>query len=229
MLTIEVNGTALHITKGTSLQMEVNSSVFSTDGIEGDIMFTFDVPAKSNDAVFRHARFVYVQRLKKYTCTVLAGGIEIARGDLYIQKATSTVYSCGLVINPWPTDYADRMLCDNDYGEDIVISRNASEHNAKWIEFLKSTLNPGSVIKFPLFLDTFFYGSGNNDFGWFLLSSDSAPNNASGIQASLRTNNSVGLDRCYVNRLFFDDNGNVIEEVSGNRGENLICCVLTLA
>ena len=221
MLTIEVNGTALHITKGTSLQMEVNSSVFSTDGIEGDIMFTFDVPAKSNDAVFRHARFVYVQRLKKYTCTVLAGGIEIARGDLYIQKATSTVYSCGLVINPWPTDYADRMLCDNEYGEDIVISRNASEHNAKWIEFLKSTLNPESVIKFPLFLDTVFYGSGNNDFGWFLLSSDSAPSNASGIQASLRTNNSVGLDRCYVNRLFFDDNGNVIEEVSGNRGIRL--------
>ena len=57
MLTIEVNGNALHIKRGTSLQMEVNSSLFSTDGVEGDVMFTFDVPAQSNDTVFRHARF----------------------------------------------------------------------------------------------------------------------------------------------------------------------------
>lgn len=221
MLTIKVNGNALHIAKGTSLQLEVNSSVFSTDSLEGDILFTFDVPASLNDTVFRHARFVYVQRMKKYACTVLAGGIEIARGDLYIQKATSTVYSCGLVVNPWPIDFPDRKLCDNDYGEDIVISRNANTHNAKWVEFLKSTLEAESVIKFPLFLDMDFYGSGNSDFGWFLLQSDSAPSNVSGIQASLQTNNNIGLDRCYINRLFFDDNGEVIEEISGNRGIRL--------
>ena len=218
MLTIEVNGNALHIKRGTSLQMEVNSSLFSTDGVEGDVMFTFDVPAASNDTVFRHARFVYVQRLKKYSCTVKAGGVEIARGDLYLQKATQTTYSCGLVINPWPSGFADRKLGENDYGEDIVISRNATEHNAKWLEFLQSTLNPDSVVKFPLFLDTAFYGGGNNDFGWFLLQYDNAPNNASGIQASLNTDNNVGLDRCYINRLFFNGNGDVIEERPGNRG-----------
>ena len=218
MLTIEVNGNALHIKRGTSLQMEVNSSLFSTDGVEGDVMFTFDVPAQSNDTVFRHARFVYVQRLKKYVCTVKAGGIEIARGDLYIQKATMTTYSCGLVINPWPAGFADRKLKENDYGDDVVISRNATEHNAKWLEFLKSTLNPDSVVKFPLFLDTAFYGSGNNDFGWFLTQYDNAPENASGIQASLNTNDNIGLDRCYINRLFFNANGDVVEERPGNRG-----------
>lgn len=218
MLTIEVNGNALHIKRGTSLQMEVNSSLFSTDGVEGDVMFTFDVPAQSNDTVFRHARFVYVQRLKKYACTVKAGGIEIARGDLYIQKATMTTYSCGLVINPWPAGFADRKLKENYYGDDVVISRNATEHNAKWLEFLKSTLHPDSVVKFPLFLDTAFYGSGNNDFGWFLTQYDNAPENASGIQASLNTNNNIGLDRCYVNRLFFNASGDVIEERPGNRG-----------
>lgn len=218
MLTIEVNGNALHIKRGTSLQMEVNSSLFSTDGVEGDVMFTFDVPAKSNDTVFRHARFVYVQRLKKYACTVKAGGVEIARGDLYIQKATMTTYSCGLVINPWPAGFADKKLKENDYGDDVVISRNATEHNAKWLEFLKSTLDPDSVVKFPLFLDTAFYGSGNNDFGWFLTQYDNAPENASGIQASLNTNDNIGLDRCYINRLFFNSGGDVIEERPGNRG-----------
>ncbi|MBQ3751710.1 MAG: hypothetical protein II865_10470 [Bacteroidales bacterium] len=221
MLTIEVDGNALHISKGTSLQMELNSSVFSTEGVEGDIMFTFDVPAQSNDMVFRHARFAYVQRMRKYACTVFAGGIEIARGDLYIQKATQATYSCGLVINPWPTDYADRKLCENDYGEDITISSNPGQHNAQWSDFLKSTLNPDSLVKFPLFLDTAFYGGGNNDFGWFLLQTDSAPSNASGYQASLQTNNSVGLDRCYLNRLFFDGDGNVIDAIAGNRGIRL--------
>jgi len=216
MISILVNDKPLHITKGTSLQLEVNSSIFSTEKIEGDIIFTFDIPAEENDCIFRHARFIYVQRTRKYSCSVLVGGVEIAHGDLYIQKATRNKYSCGLVVNPFPTDFADRKLSENDYGEDIAISHSARTHFSDWLSFLKSTLADNSVVKFPLFVDTALYGSSNNDFGWFLLPSDSSSSN--GLQASLQTNNSIGLDRCYVNRLFFDENGNVIEEKAASRG-----------
>ena len=219
MISILIDGQPLFIAKGTSLQIEANNSVFSTEKIEGDVMFTFDVPAEKNDTLFLHARFVYVQRVKKYACTVLAGGVEIARGDLYLQKFTQKTYSCGLVINPFPVGFADRPLKENDYGEDIVISRYSDTQREKWLEFLRGSLDAESVYKFPLFLDSVFYGSANKSFGWFLLPSENANNTyPNGFQASLNTDDSKGLDKCYVNRLFTDGNGNVVEAVSGNRG-----------
>jgi len=220
MIEIRIEGQALYIAKNTVLQLEVQNSAFSVNRIEGDIVFTFTVPAMENDLVFKQARFVYVRRCKKYICSVLVAGIEIAMGDLYLQKSTDENYSCGLVINPFPIDFAEKKLSGNNYGDDIVISRSSTEHRTGWLTFLTNSLRENSVYKFPLFIDTVFYGSANNAFGWFLLSSDSVSDtNPSGFQASLSTNDKVGLDRCYVNRLFIDDYGKVIEVLSNtNRG-----------
>ena len=219
MISITVGGKPLFIPKGTSLQIEANNPVFSTGKIEGDVMFTFDVPAEKNDTVFRHARYTYIRKVRKYQCSVLAGGIGIANGDLYLQKSTRTTYSCGLVINPFPEGYADRRLKDNDYGKDILISQFADTQRANWLEFLRSSLADDSVYKFPLFTDSEFYGSANKAFGWFLLPSENpGQSNPNGFQASLNTNDNVGLDKHYINRLFTDAGGNVVEEVSGNRG-----------
>ena len=219
MIEIRIEGQPLYIAKNTGLQLEVQNSAFSVNKIEGDIVFTFDVPATENDLIFGQARFVYVQRCKKYACTVSIGGVEIAFGDLYIQKATHTSYSCGLVINPFPTDFAEKKLSQNDYGNDYIISTDIGSHKQGWLATLAKSLKEDSIFKFPLFIDTVFYGSANKDFGWFLLSSDPTPPNAqSGFQASLNTNDKVGLDRCYINRLFTTDMNNAIEEITDNRG-----------
>ncbi len=218
MISILIDGKPLFIAKGTSLQIEVNNALFSTEKIEGDVMFTFDVPAEKNDNVLRHARYTYVRRVKKYACKVLAGGIEIANGELYLQKATAKTYSCGLVINPFPTDFAETQLKDNDYGEDLLISRASSEQQAGWLSFLQASLAEDSVFKFPLFVDEEFYGKSNSAFGWFLLPTDDASDAPSGYQASVNTDDSVALDHFYLNRLFTDSNGNIIEALTGNRG-----------
>ena len=223
MIEIRIDGQLLYINKGTTLQLEVQNNSFSINRIEGDIVFTFDVPALENDIVFKQARFVYVQRHKKYACQFSVAGIAIAIGDLYIQKATATTYSCGLVMNPFPTDFSEKKLSENDYGSDIVISRNSTEHRVGWKAFLQSSLHENSIYKFPLFIDTAFYGSSNKDFGWFLLSTDKVSGtNQSGFQASLNTNDNAGLDRCYLNRLFTDAYGAVIEAFANtNRGIRL--------
>jgi len=219
MIEIRIDGQLLYIAKSTTLQLEIQNNVFSINRIEGDIVFTFDVPALENDIIFKQARFVYVQRCKKYACQFSVAGIEIAAGDLYIQKSSVTTYSCGLVINPFPIDFAEKKLSENDYGEDIIISRYSETLKAGWLQFLYNSLREKSIYKFPLFLDTAFYGSSNNDFGWFLLPSDPPANNQSGYQASLNTNDRVGLDRCYLNRLFTNAYGNVIETwANTNRG-----------
>lgn len=217
MLTVNVDGRQLYIAKGSTLQMEMNNTAFSTEKIPGDIMFTFDVPAEENDIIFQHARFVYVRRCKKFTAQILIGGVEIAIGDLYLQKVTRTTYSCGLVINPFPADFAEAKLCENDYGDDIVICHHSSYQRNGFIAFLQNSLREDSVIKFPLFLDTDFYGSGNDDFGWYCLESDVIDDDhTSGYQASLQTNDSMGLDRCYLNRLSINpDNGQIIVDGSG--------------
>ena len=219
MIEIRIEGQLLYIAKKTTLQLEVNNSAFSVNKIEGDIVFTFDVPAAENDLVFQHARFVYVKRCKKYACAVSTDGVEIGYGDLYIQKATATSYSCGLVINPFPVDFADNKLSDNDFGSDYIISTNTAGHKQGWLNMLSQSLQENAIFKFPLFIDTVFYGSANPDFGWFLLPSDpTPPGNQSGFQASLTTNDNTGLERCYINRLFTNGAGTIYEAMSGNRG-----------
>lgn len=218
MISILIDGRPLFIAKGTSLQIEVNNALFSTEKIEGDVMFTFDVPAEKNDRVLRHARHTYVRRVRKYACKVLAGGIEIANGELYLQKATPKTYSCGLVINPFPTDFAETKLKDNDYGEDLVISRASSEQQDGWLSFLQASLEDDSVFKFPLFVDEEFYGNSNSAFGWFLLPTDDDQDAPSGYQASVNTEDSTALDHFYLNRLFTDSGGSVIAARTGNRG-----------
>jgi hypothetical protein len=219
MIEIKIEGQPLYIAKNTSLQLEVNNSAFSASRIEGDIVFTFDVPAMENDLIFGQARFVYVQRHKKYLCTVSVDGIEIAAGDLYIQKSTDTSYSCGLVINPFPEDFSEKKLSQNNYGDDYVISATTSGLQSGWRNMLRNSLEENAIFKFFLFVNSVFYGSANADFGWFLLPSDpTPPGNQSGFQASINTNDNVGLDRCYINRLFTNGAGNLIEALSGNRG-----------
>ncbi|MCL2436101.1 MAG: hypothetical protein FWD09_08225, partial [Lentimicrobiaceae bacterium] len=219
MIEIKIEGQLLYIAKNTSLQLEVNNSAFSVSGIEGDIVFTFEVSAMDNDLIFKQARFIYVQRCKKYLCIVSVDGIEIAAGDLYIQKSTDTSYACGLVINPFPEDFSEKKLSENNYGDNYIISATSGGLKTGWLSMLASSLQEDAIFKFFLFIDTVFYGSANKDFGWFLLPNDPAPpGNQSGFQASINTNDNVGLDRCYVNRLFTNASGSVIEALSGNRG-----------
>jgi len=205
MLKIKVNNQEIYITQGTSIQMEVSNNIFSIDEIPGEIIYTFDVPATQNDKIFNFARFTYIQKQKKYEAEILVGGVQIAKGDLYIQKATKTTYSLGLVVNPFSMGWDEKKLDESDYGE-IVISTNSEEHQSKWIEFLARSLQDNADIKFPLFIDQNFYGGKNDDFGFFALPSDNGSR-----QASLYNNNSIGLEKFYVNRLFTESGSDVVE------------------
>lgn len=164
MLDILINGKKIAIERGTSITFEFASNVFTTDGIEGDVAYTFDVPAKPNDLVFNSARFVPVQRRKKYDCTILLAGIPIGEGNLYVTKATKDTYSCELSVNAFAEGWRDRKLKDNDYGEDIVISNSYQEHQNKWIDFLSRCADSASNVKFPVFIDKNYYEN-NDDFG----------------------------------------------------------------
>jgi len=209
MIKIRVNNQEIYIKKDTSIQMEVNSTIFSVDEIPGEIIYTFEVPAQQNDKVFNYARFVYVKKVKKFEAELLIGGIQIAKGDLYIQKATKATYSIGLVVNTFPSGWLEKMLNESNYGE-IEISKNTTEHKAKWLEFLKNSLKPDANIKFPLFIDENFYGGKNPDFGFY-----------KGKQASIQgviTFTDIPFEKHFVNRLFAKTGNDVVESQSAAPG-----------
>jgi hypothetical protein len=159
MVSIKINGKEIYIPEDTTLSLEMNNSVFNTEKIEGDVIFTFDVPAQRNDVIFQHARYVYVQRKKSYEAIVAVGGIEIAKGSLIIQKATTNTYSCGVVMNPYPIGFADTLLKDNDYGElgELSLKRTGYSSGALFHLMVKDSLEPDSNFKFGEFYDEIFY------------------------------------------------------------------------
>ena len=211
MLKIIVDNKEIYIRKETSIQLEVSNSIFSTEKTEGEVVFTFDVPAEQNDLIFNHARFVYVKRMKKYSCRIEVGGYLIGKGDLYIQKATSKNYSIGIVVNPFPENFQEKKLNENDFGSDIIISESSNYHKQSWMDFLRTCLNEDSNIKFPLFLDTEFYGDANQDFGFYMLDADLTAEDDVAFKASL-SEDDLDIDREYVNRVFFDASGNILEK-----------------
>ncbi len=211
MIKFFVDNKEIYIRKNTSVQLEVNNSIFSLDKTDGEVVFTFDVPSKANDLIFNHARFVYVQRMKKYECRIEVGDYLIGKGDLYIQKSNLKNYSIGVVVNPFPKQFQEKKLSENNFGGDIIISTAPGTHKQSWLTFLRTCLNEDSNIKFPMFLDPEFYGDSNQDFGFYMLDSDLTAEDDVAFKASLSEHN-LDIDKHYVNRLFFDASGNILEK-----------------
>ena len=180
MFSIRIEGKELYIKEGTSITMELNNSIFNTDRIEGDIIFTFDVPAEPNDVIFQHARYVYVERKKSYDAIVAVGGIAIGKGKLIIQNSKQQNYACGVVMNPYPVGFAQLLLRDNNYGQmgklglpDVIV-RELLSSAKDWpvlkslFPLLQQCLSPDSNVKFSMFENKEFYQDKNDSFSGFV-------------------------------------------------------------
>lgn len=198
MINIRINGEDLFIPDGLSVQLELQNRFFDKEKLSGELIFTFDLPAQHNDIIFNHSRFVYVKRAKKYSCQILFGSVVSYNGDLYIQKTTKNNYSVGIVCNPFPSNFSDKIMTANQYADDIIISNGKSEHYEKYVNFFQSTYKEDSPIRFPLFIAPNFYGSSNPDFNFY-----------NGISASFEQNTTTP-GAAYINRLLFDGDNQVV-------------------
>jgi hypothetical protein len=134
-------------------------------------------------------------------------GVPFSRGILYVQTATDAKrLSCGIVTNSFGVGFGDRLLRENDYGNDITISATEENHQTGWISFLEASLAVESIYKFFLFADESFY-SDNEDYGY----------HQDLISGLLGINNDEQFCK-FVNRLFFNSSGHVIQnpDKSGN-------------
>lgn len=211
MITIKVGGKTLYIPKDTALVLESTNNAFGNEGYYDDIVWTFEIPAKPNQAVLGAVQYIYTGGRKRYNCELAVDGVPISRGVLYVQTATDEKrLNCGIVTNSFGVGFGNRMLKDNDYGDNIKISNSEANHQFGWISFLQASLAPESIYKFFLFADESFY-SDNEDFGYHL-------DNISGL---IGKNNTEQFCK-YVNRLFFDANGNIIQNPDRDSNNALV-------
>lgn len=198
MLRITVGGNALTLNDDTTISIEINNSMFESNVISGDITYTFSLPADANNnKILGFANNMSMVR-QKQRCTIGIDNITIVDGELWIQHADSTHYEVGVVVNPYPLDFGEKKLTDDDFGDDIIISDDLANHQQNWLTFLQNT-KESEIIKFPLFVAENLYGDANPEFGYIY--DDSGDQH----QASLVVaNDNVSLQKYYVNRLFFN-------------------------
>lgn len=166
MIDILVNGKKVVLFKDTSFQLELNSSVFATDTIEGDVVYNFDLPVLGNEVVFDFAHEPYFESGKKYDCVVLVDGVQLVSGKMVIQKATRKVYSVGILANPFPDGFGDKSVRSIG-GEEVVIARSYATREEDWKNFLQASLASDSDVKFGVFQDNKGYGDKNGSFALY--------------------------------------------------------------
>lgn len=171
MIDILVNGKKAVLFKDTSFQLELNSSVFATDAIEGDVVYNFDLPVSGNEVAFDFSHIPYSSSGKKYDCVVLADGVQLVSGKMVIQKATRKVYSVGILANPYPEGFGEKSV-RNIGGDEVVIARSYATHNDDWKRFLQASLDSDSDVKFGVFQDNKGYGDKNGSFALYGMSED---------------------------------------------------------
>lgn len=194
MITIKVGGTPLYIPTDTALVLEQNNAALGEEGITANVVWTFEIPAEPNQRILGAVQYMSSGGNRRYECELSVDGVPFSRGELYVQSATDERrLSCGIVTNDFAIGFGDRLLRDNDYGNDVVISQTESGHKQGWRDFLLGSLNNYSIYKFFLFVNSKFY-SDNDDYGY----------HANKISPLVESNNEkADLTIGYVNRLFF--------------------------
>lgn len=205
MITISVDNKPLFIPADTAIVFEQNNNLLGDDGICADIAWSFELPAEPNQRILGTVQYVYSCDNRRYSCEIAVDGIPISRGELYVQGTKDEKrLTCGFVGNTFGIGFGQKMLRENNYGEDVVISETIGNHQSGWRQFLKGSLADNSVYKFFLFADEKFYGN-NEDWGYH-------SNQLSGLQNNRRADQF----HKYVNRLFFSQDLQTIYENSEN-------------
>ena len=187
MIRIIVNGVELHLLRSTTMTVELNNALFVSPDVEGDISFTFTLPAKGNERLLGFPNMPQCEAPHEVPCSVYCNGNFNWNGKLVVQKASKDTISVAIIINPYPSGYGKRQLEENEDTE-IVISESLSVHSVAWKKFLAASINNPDV-KFAPFFNGEGYGSDNEDWGFW--------------DGQSR--------RKVVNELFYDSSGSMIE------------------
>jgi len=204
MIQIKVKNKELYIPEETAITLEQQNYALADENVAADIVWSFDIPAAKNMWRLGTAQFMYTNGTRRYDCELAVDGVVFSRGQLYVQSAKDEkVLTCGVVCNAFGIGFGSKKLNEMEYATNITISDSAENHKSGWRSFLAASLNSESVYKFFLFLSEKFYQD-NEEFGLY-------NGHRSPLQNTYDDENKK-LAVGWVNRLFFDAEGNIREE-----------------
>ncbi|MBR3573044.1 MAG: hypothetical protein IKN99_07305 [Bacteroidales bacterium] len=166
MIQIFVNGTPLTLYSDTTLNIELNNALFAEDSIEGDIVYSFEMPADSNNTkALGFENIPLVRGKKTHQCLVTKGKTQILKGTLLIQKSGKERITAAIACNNYPEGFAKRSVNKNQC-EPTKVSAGIREHRENWEKFMKRCMEEDGDIKFAPFVNEEAYGQENEDFGF---------------------------------------------------------------
>ncbi len=165
MIEIFADSKPLVLYRDTTLTLEYNNALFAKDAIEGDVVYSFDIPVQGNEIALDFEHLPYVMSHKKHACTIRVDGIDLVSGKLVVQRVTKLRYSVAVQVNPYPEGFASRKMTENE-SRLIVISASQDTHKAQWLSFLARNVNENR-FKFAPFFNENAYGNHNEDFGYW--------------------------------------------------------------
>lgn len=187
MIQIFVNGKELVLYSDTTLNIEYNNALFASEQIEGDIVYSFELPVAGNETALDFAHLPMRKGCRVADCLLILEGIISIHGRMLFQKADKNTITAAVSITPYPDGFGSRHYPDNKDSE-IVISNGRETHSVEWKQFLNNSLE-NEDVKFAPFINENGYGSENEDFG---------------VWKGVRKGN-------IVNPFFFDENGVMID------------------
>lgn len=169
MIAIKVNDKSLVLYRDTSLHLELNNTLFSSDTIDGDVVYTFEIPVHGNEEALSFSHNPHALRGQRYDCTIDVAGVNMLSGTLMVQKVDINSIEVGVICNDFPKGWPEKSV-RNDIDEivDILPEHGSMEtHKALWKNFLTRTLPSDSDIKFGLVRNEENYGNDNENFGFW--------------------------------------------------------------
>lgn len=166
MIKIIVDKQELTLYNDTSFVMELNNPVFSTEAIEGDVVYNFDIPVAGNERVFGFAHLPYTLEQRAYDCLVFVDGVQLIHGSLIIQKTTRMKYSVAVVVNPLPEGWTEQSI-RNNHDEEIVVVNNQRMYKEQWKAYLLSCFENDGDVKFGLIQNKKGYGDDATGYGFW--------------------------------------------------------------
>lgn len=169
MIEIKVNNKPLVLYRDTTISIEMNNSIFSSESIDGDIVYSFDIPIVGNEIALEFQHLPNTIKSKRFKACLLTDGIEVSNGYLVVQKISKNSMSVGIICNTYPQGWSGKSIRDvvnipiqiSPEGADLAL------HKSSWLNFLMSTTQPDSNIKFGLIFNEENYGSSNENFGFW--------------------------------------------------------------
>jgi len=147
-----------------TLRIELNSSLFVSNYIPGDKVYSSNLPYNDiNAEILKHPEAILrSNKMRVYSCNIYIFDTLYYNAKLILGKITNETYPFQIVINPFAVDFKNKKIAEL-VDEDINIGNTTDDIIANCNAIITKDY-PETFVQFPSIGNDDFYGQNNPDF-----------------------------------------------------------------